>query len=82
MLLLVKAIAALLDELITWPSIEQLEFLISTGTDPFTQLQVRLDRQILSWTPTQAGNPKGGVMPSDICQQLDTQRIYVFSRHD
>ncbi|MEL6603615.1 MAG: bifunctional 3,4-dihydroxy-2-butanone-4-phosphate synthase/GTP cyclohydrolase II [Cyanobacteria bacterium J06614_10] len=78
----VKAIAALLDELITWPSIEQLEFLISTGTDPFTQLQVRLDRQILSWTPTQAGNPKGGVMPSDICQQLDTQRIYVFSRHD
>lgn len=77
----VKAIAALLDELITWSNIEQLEFLISTGNDPFTQLQVQLDRQILPWAtqPTEGNQPP--IMPSDICQKLETQRIYVFSQH-
>ncbi len=74
----VDAIAALLDELLSWQDIEQLEFLVSNGSDPFTQLQVRLDRQILPWTP---GDGKTNVMTSDICQQLETQRIYVFSPH-
>ena len=73
----VGAIASLLDELISWPDIEQLEFLISNSKDPFTHLQVRLDRQILPWTPG-----KAKVMPSDICKWLDTQRIYVFSQHN
>jgi len=74
----VSAITALLDELLSWQDIEQLEFLVSNGSDPFTQLQIRLDRQILPWTP---GDAKSKVMPSDICQQLETQRIYVFSQH-
>ena len=32
----VKAIASLLDELMTWKDIDQFEFLVSTGGDPFT----------------------------------------------
>lgn len=73
----VKAIAALLDELINWPDIDQLEFLVSAGSDPFTQLKVRLDQQIFPWAT--AG--ENTVTPSDLCQQLETQRIYVFSQH-
>lgn len=73
----VKAIASLLDELITWKDIDQLEFLISAGGDPFTQLKVRLDQQIFPWSATGEQH----VMPSDVCQTLDTQRIYVFSQH-
>ncbi len=73
----VRAIAALLDELINWPDIDQLEFLVSAGSDPFTQLKVRLDQQIFPWAT--AG--ENAVTPSDLCQQLETQRIYVFSQH-
>ena len=73
----VRAIASLLDELIAWKDIDQLEFLISAGGDPFTQLKVRLDQQIFPWSLTGAQH----VMPSDICRALDTQRIYVFSQH-
>ena len=73
----VRAIASLLDELITWKDIDQLEFLISAGGDPFTQLKVRLDQQIFPWSAT----GEQYVMPSDVCQTLDTQRIYVFSQH-
>ncbi len=73
----VRAIAALLDELISWPDIDQLEFLVSAGGDPFTQLKVRLDRQIFRWSPS-GENP---ITPADICRQLETQRIYVFSQH-
>ncbi len=73
----VRAIAALLDELINWPDIDQLEFLVSAGNDPFTQLKVRLDQQIFPWAT--AG--ENAVTPSDLCQQLETQRIYVFSQH-
>ena len=74
----VEAIAALLDELITWKDIDQLEFLVSSGGDPFTQLKVRLDRQVF---PLSAEGP-GAIAPKQICQELETQRIYVFSRHE
>ncbi len=77
----VSAIASLLDELISWQDIEQLEFLVSTGSDPFTQLQVQLDRQILPWDKT-ADSADTQIKPSDICQKLETQRIYVFSQHE
>ncbi|MEO1621604.1 MAG: bifunctional 3,4-dihydroxy-2-butanone-4-phosphate synthase/GTP cyclohydrolase II, partial [Cyanobacteria bacterium J06632_3] len=73
----VEAIASLLDELISSEDIEQLEFLISAGSDPFTHLQVQLDREILPWS--KAGLKQDNVKPSDICQKLETQRIYVFS---
>ena len=74
----VKAIAPLLDQLIRWPDIDQLEFLVSAGSDPFTQLKVRLDQQIFPWAAT----GENAVTPSDVCQQLETQRIYVFSQHN
>ena len=74
----VEAIASLLDELLNWQEIDQLEFLVSNGSDPFTQLQVRLDRQILPW-PKASDSTSEKLMPSDICKTLDTQRIYVFS---
>ncbi|MEL7511118.1 MAG: bifunctional 3,4-dihydroxy-2-butanone-4-phosphate synthase/GTP cyclohydrolase II [Cyanobacteria bacterium J06554_3] len=74
----VEAIASLLDELIAWQDIEQLEFLVSSGSDPFTQLQVRLDRQSLPWDATADTSRTQRVLPSDICQSLETQRIYSF----
>ncbi len=73
----VQAIASLLDELMAWKDIDQFEFLVSAGGDPFTQLKVRLDQQIFPWSKT----GKQTVIPSDICKKLDTQRIYAFSQH-
>ncbi|MEL7334094.1 MAG: GTP cyclohydrolase II, partial [Cyanobacteria bacterium J06560_2] len=77
----VNAIASLLDELLNRSDIEQLEFLVSSGSDPFTQLQIRLDRQILPWASDPQKDPQKRIMPSDICQKLETQRIYVFCEH-
>ncbi|MGB3292487.1 MAG: bifunctional 3,4-dihydroxy-2-butanone-4-phosphate synthase/GTP cyclohydrolase II [Phormidesmis sp.] len=74
----VEAIATLLDELIRWPDIDQLEFLVSAGSDPFTQLKVRLDQQVFPWATV----GENAVTPSNVCQQLETQRIYVFSQHN
>lgn len=73
-----QAIATLLDTLMTWPNISQLEFLISDGSDPFTGLQGRLDRQICHRDFPLAEN---STRPSDLFNQLETQRIYVFSSH-
>lgn len=67
----VQAISQILDELVTLPYIQKLEFLISPGVDPMSNLQVQLDRQ--SFPP--------GTLPSSICcEQLGTQKIYSFSR--
>ncbi|MEO1445738.1 MAG: bifunctional 3,4-dihydroxy-2-butanone-4-phosphate synthase/GTP cyclohydrolase II [Cyanobacteria bacterium J06635_11] len=79
----VKAIAALLDELIAWENIDQLEFLVSKGGDPFKQLKIRLDQQIFPWVPNgQLADGQAPTKPSDVCQHLETQRIYVFSQHN
>ncbi|ASC73069.1 Riboflavin biosynthesis protein RibBA [Halomicronema hongdechloris C2206] len=64
----------LLDQVLQWPQLAQLEFMVSTGSDPFTSLQVRLERQLFKRDPT-------GVQPSHLADQLETQRIYVFSSH-
>ncbi|MFG6095545.1 bifunctional 3,4-dihydroxy-2-butanone-4-phosphate synthase/GTP cyclohydrolase II [Leptothoe sp. ISB3NOV94-8A] len=64
------AIATLLEQLIQWSDLEELDLLIANGSDPFTTLQVGLDRQIFSWQS-----------PDVIGEQLSTQRIYSFSRH-
>lgn len=74
----VKAIAQILDNLAGWPSVQQLEFLISAGGDPLTNLQVQLDRQIFYLDKNRAA---GSIQPSTVCQDLQTQRIYVFSTH-
>lgn len=73
----VKAIAQILDELGSWPSVQQLEFLASPGGDPMTNLQVQLDRQIFRLN---ADDPTA-VKPSAIARDLTTQRIYIFSDH-
>jgi 3,4-dihydroxy 2-butanone 4-phosphate synthase/GTP cyclohydrolase II len=75
---LMGAISKVLDNLITWPDLEQLAFLISDGIDPFSRLQVGLSRQVFH-----RGNPpdKEDMKPSDLCDSLETQRIYIFSNH-
>jgi 3,4-dihydroxy 2-butanone 4-phosphate synthase / GTP cyclohydrolase II len=72
----VKAIAQILDTLAGLDSVAQLEFLISSGGDPLTNLQVQLDRQIF-----RLDSSPDAVQPSEVCTQLETQRIYVFSKH-
>jgi 3,4-dihydroxy 2-butanone 4-phosphate synthase / GTP cyclohydrolase II len=73
----VRAIAPILDQLAQWSTIEKLEFLIASGSDPFTTLQVKLHRQPFRLQSSASEQ----VLPSDICDRLQTQRIYVFSRH-
>ena len=73
-----SAVANVLDKLVTWPEIDQLAFLVSGGDDPFNRLQVGLHRQVFHRsTPGQQDD----VRPSDLCESLETQRIYVFSHH-
>ncbi len=74
----VAAIINILDELAKWPFVQQIEFLISSGADPLTNLQVQLDRQIFRLNSEPESDT---VMPSDLRDQLEMQRIYVFSRH-
>ncbi|MBW4575802.1 MAG: bifunctional 3,4-dihydroxy-2-butanone-4-phosphate synthase RibB/GTP cyclohydrolase II RibA [Aphanothece sp. CMT-3BRIN-NPC111] len=68
----VQAIAQILDDLATWPQIERLEFLVSTGCDPLTGLQVQLDRQTFPLTQR----------PSSVCDRLETQQIYSFASEE
>jgi 3,4-dihydroxy 2-butanone 4-phosphate synthase/GTP cyclohydrolase II len=71
-----SAMATILDNLATWPDLTQMAFLISSGSDPFSGLQVNLDRQVFH-----RGDPSEDVKPSDLAETLETQRIYVFSNH-
>ncbi len=64
------AIAGILDTLLSWDNVQQLEFLISSGDDPMIGLQVTLDRENLSFTDK----------PSTLCKNLKTQTIYSFQR--
>ncbi len=74
----VQAIAQLLDNLVTWPKVQQLEFMVSPGPDPMTNLQVQLDRQLFRMDKTLSPE---AVKPSSLGDRLETQRIYVFSSH-
>jgi 3,4-dihydroxy 2-butanone 4-phosphate synthase/GTP cyclohydrolase II len=74
----VRAIAQILDQVAAWPTVQQLEFLVSPGSDPMTNLQVQLDRQIFRLA---RGESVEQVRPSEVCTSLETQRIYVFSTH-
>jgi 3,4-dihydroxy 2-butanone 4-phosphate synthase/GTP cyclohydrolase II len=66
----VQAIGQILDYLVSLPYVQKLEFLISPGVDPLSNLQVQLDRQTFS----------AETLPSSICcEQLQTQKIYSFS---
>ncbi|MCC5602202.1 bifunctional 3,4-dihydroxy-2-butanone-4-phosphate synthase/GTP cyclohydrolase II [Nostoc favosum] len=66
----IQAIFQILDNLATLPYIQKLEFLISSGSDPLSNLQVQLDRQTFS----------DGTLPSSISDRLKTQQIYSFSK--
>lgn len=66
----IQAIFQILDNLATLPYIQKLEFLISSGCDPLSNLQVQLDRQIFT----------DGTLPSSISDHLETQQIYSFSK--
>ncbi|MBE9051713.1 bifunctional 3,4-dihydroxy-2-butanone-4-phosphate synthase RibB/GTP cyclohydrolase II RibA [Nostocales cyanobacterium LEGE 11386] len=65
-----QAIFQILDNLATLPYTHKLEFLISSGSDPLSNLQVKLDRQSFSLD----------TLPSTICDRLETQQIYSFSK--
>ncbi|MDK3155513.1 bifunctional 3,4-dihydroxy-2-butanone-4-phosphate synthase/GTP cyclohydrolase II [Kamptonema cortianum] len=65
-----SAIASILDELASWPQVQRLEFLVSSGLDPLTGLQVQLDRQTFPLSQ----------QPSSIVGTLETQTIYSFNR--
>ncbi|MEH2240637.1 bifunctional 3,4-dihydroxy-2-butanone-4-phosphate synthase/GTP cyclohydrolase II [Nostoc sp.] len=66
----IHAIFQILDNLATLPYIQKLEFLISSGCDPLSNLQVQLDRQTFP----------DGRLPSSISDRLEKQQIYSFSK--
>ncbi|MEM7725992.1 MAG: bifunctional 3,4-dihydroxy-2-butanone-4-phosphate synthase/GTP cyclohydrolase II [Cyanobacteria bacterium P01_A01_bin.45] len=67
----IQAVSKILDDLVKLPYIQKLEFLISPGVDPLSNLQVGVDRQSFSKE----------ILPSSICsQQLETQKIYSFGK--
>ena len=72
-----SAIAKVLDILVQSPELQQLELMISSGKDPFPRLQVGLDRQIFSLDQ----DSSKAIRPSELGDQLQTQRIYTFSNH-
>ncbi|MBO3460378.1 bifunctional 3,4-dihydroxy-2-butanone-4-phosphate synthase/GTP cyclohydrolase II [Aetokthonos hydrillicola] len=67
----VQAIVQILDKIASLPYVHKLEFLLSPGVDPLSNLQVQLDRQ--TFPP--------GFLPSSICcEHLQTQKIYSFEK--
>ena len=64
-----KAITEILDQIAQWPHLQTLQFMISSGVDPLTNLQVKLKREQFLLTQK----------PASISQQLQTQTIYSFS---
>ena len=64
----VIAISKILDEIAAWEEVKRVEFLISSGSDPMTGLQVKLNRE-----PHHQGEK-----PSLVRDRLATQTIYSF----
>ena len=54
----------------TWQDVNLLEFLIASGEDPMTGLQIKLERQ----------NYDLSIEPSSICNNLESQTIYSFDK--
>ncbi|NET36246.1 MAG: bifunctional 3,4-dihydroxy-2-butanone-4-phosphate synthase RibB/GTP cyclohydrolase II RibA [Cyanothece sp. SIO1E1] len=74
----VQASAQILDQMSDLPYIHKIEFLVANGCDPLVNLQVQLDRQSFHLS---SESDSDALRPSSICQHLEKQRIYVFSRH-
>jgi 3,4-dihydroxy 2-butanone 4-phosphate synthase/GTP cyclohydrolase II len=66
---LIRDIFNILNNLVDWKQIKHLEFLIATGDDPMTGLQVQLDRE----------NYSLAVKPSEVARSLTSQTIYSFT---
>jgi 3,4-dihydroxy 2-butanone 4-phosphate synthase/GTP cyclohydrolase II len=66
----VKALINILDQVAELPYVQKLEFLISSGVDPLSKLQVKLDRQAFELSQ----------LPSSIGDKLETQKIYSFGK--
>jgi len=64
----VIALSKILDDIANWEEVKRLEFLISSGNDPMTGLQVKLNRE---------PHPKGE-KPSSVFGSLTLQTIYSF----
>jgi 3,4-dihydroxy 2-butanone 4-phosphate synthase/GTP cyclohydrolase II len=65
-----QAICRILDDIINLPEVQKLDFLVSTGNDPLSNLQIKLDRQIFS----------AHQLPSSISHLIETQQIYSFCK--
>ena len=63
-------IVKILDKLRNWQDINLLEFLVATGEDPMTKLQIKLDRQNYSFDKTIAS----------FCNSLENQIIYSLTK--
>lgn len=63
-----QAIAQVLKAVVGMPALQQLEFIVSAGTDPLIGLQVQLDRKVLPLTPS----------PLEAVSMLSSQTIYSF----
>jgi 3,4-dihydroxy 2-butanone 4-phosphate synthase / GTP cyclohydrolase II len=63
-----NALMEILQALVTWPELQKLELLVSTGSDPLKSLQVNLERQTLPLLEV-----------SQIRDRLKAQTIYSFS---
>jgi 3,4-dihydroxy 2-butanone 4-phosphate synthase / GTP cyclohydrolase II len=64
-----SGITKILDLLANWQEVKSLEFLLASGEDPMTGLQIKLNRQSY---PIQQ-------KPSELCGSLESQTIYSFS---
>jgi 3,4-dihydroxy 2-butanone 4-phosphate synthase/GTP cyclohydrolase II len=60
-----EAIAAILERIAQWPHLSKLQFLIASGSDPLSNLQVQLQRQTFT---------AGELLK--VCQNLQSQTIY------
>ncbi len=65
-----EGICKILDKLGSWSEVNLLEFMIATGTDPMTKLQVKLDRQ----------NYNLDRSIYTFCNSLESQTIYSFTK--
>lgn len=65
-----QAMCQILNAIAQLPGVKKLEFMVSTGSDPLTGLQMKLDRQTYPLTET----------PLSVCDRLEMQTIYSFSR--
>jgi 3,4-dihydroxy 2-butanone 4-phosphate synthase / GTP cyclohydrolase II len=63
-----EAIAQILGEISTWPDLQTLEFMVSSGADPLKLLQVQLDRETFPLSELVG-----------ICDRLKPQKIYSFA---